>query len=55
MIQTLEMGKNIKDSRNEIERCAAYAEYHAKNAKEFLEDVKVESKEGFVSRTFAYI
>jgi succinate-semialdehyde dehydrogenase / glutarate-semialdehyde dehydrogenase len=39
---TLEMGKAIKDSKTEIEKCAVTFEYFAKNLSKFLSDETVE-------------
>ena len=50
-IITLEMGKPISESMNEIEKCIWLCDYYSENAKKFLEDQYVESnaKESFIS------
>ncbi|RKD16085.1 succinate-semialdehyde dehydrogenase [Pelobium manganitolerans] len=40
---TAEMGKAIKESRAEIEKCASVCTYYAKNTQEFLKDELVET------------
>jgi len=49
-IMTNEMGKPIKESVLEIEKCARVCEYYASNATKFLkpESVKTESKKSYV-------
>ncbi|MCX6815605.1 MAG: aldehyde dehydrogenase family protein [Candidatus Aenigmarchaeota archaeon] len=41
---TTEMGKPIKESTAEIEKCAALCEYFAKHAKRFLRDEKIKTE-----------
>lgn len=50
-IATLEMGKTIKASENEIEKSALTCEYYAENAEKFLaeEKIKTVASESFVS------
>ena len=50
-IITMEMGKPIKESIPEIEKCAWALEYFAKNSKKFLEPqiVKTDAKKAYVS------
>lgn len=43
---TLEMGKLIKESQAEVEKCAAACDYYAQHAEEFLADQTIESDAG---------
>ena len=47
---TIEMGKAIKESIPEVEKCARICEYFGKNAKKFLKDekIKTEFQESYV-------
>ena len=42
-LMALEMGKVLKDGESEIEKCAWVCDYYADNAKNFLEDNKIET------------
>ena len=48
---TEEMGKPLKQSTSEVEKCAAICDYFGKNAKKFLKDerVKTEFHKSYVS------
>ena len=50
-IITKEMGKPIKQSRAEIQKCALICDYYAKNAAEFLKDefVDTEAEKSYVT------
>lgn len=50
-LMTIEMGKPLKQSRSEIEKCAWVCEYYAENAASFLQPRKVESdaRESYVA------
>ncbi|MDQ5987583.1 MAG: succinate-semialdehyde dehydrogenase / glutarate-semialdehyde dehydrogenase [Syntrophus sp. SKADARSKE-3] len=52
-LMTREMGKAIKESRGEIEKCAWLCDYYAENAALFLapEEIKTEAKKSYI--TFA--
>ena len=45
-IITLEMGKPVKESRGEIEKCAWVCDFYAENAATFLADERLESDAG---------
>ncbi|UOE49782.1 NAD-dependent succinate-semialdehyde dehydrogenase [Mucilaginibacter sp. SMC90] len=45
-LATLEMGKLLKESRAEVELCAAIFEYYADNGEKFLADQPLETPEG---------
>lgn len=51
LLMTEEVGKPIKQSEAEIEKCAWLCEFYAKNADSFLADelIKTEAKESFIS------
>ncbi|MBD1386565.1 NAD-dependent succinate-semialdehyde dehydrogenase [Mucilaginibacter rigui] len=45
-LATLEMGKLVKESRTEVELCAAIFDYYADNGEKFLADKPLETPEG---------
>ena len=51
VLMTLEMGKPIKQSRSEIDKCAMVCDYFAENAEKFLQDdkVKTEAANSFIT------
>ena len=51
LLMTIEMGKPIKQSRAEVEKCSLVCDYYADNAEKFLADeiIKTEALKSFVS------
>lgn len=50
-LMAIEMGKPLKEGRQEIEKCALVCEYYSKNGEKFLKDelVKTDARKSFVS------
>lgn len=51
-MMTMEMGKSIKESRSEVEKCALVCEYYAENAESFLADQTLPVDQGQAWRVF---
>lgn len=51
VLMTEEMGKPIKQSRSEIDKCASVCDYYAENAEKFLQDelVKTDAIKSFIT------